>query len=193
MEARIKSFSEYVGGGSISESLQYHIDQNISITESIYRPGSKAHLELLKEARNLFESRVLRLSSIDSGLLEDTDLGLTGMYNGIEVPLDMPLENDPIFEAKYRGRKVKLNEPKRGGKKKFYVYVRDPKTKKIRRIEFGDTSGLKAKVSDPKARKSFAARHQCAKKKDKTKAGYWACRINRYAHLWGGKTYPGFW
>ena len=47
--------------------------------------------------------------------------------------------------------------------------------------------------SNPKARKSFAARHNCDMKKDKTKAGYWACRINKYGHLWGGKTYPGFW
>jgi hypothetical protein len=96
-------------------------------------------------------------------------------------------------EAEYKGRQVELNVPKRGGSKKFYVYVRNPKTKKINKIEFGDTSGLTAKVRDPKARKSFAARHRCAEKKDKTKAGYWACRVNRYAHLWGGKTYPGYW
>ena len=52
---------------------------------------------------------------------------------------------------------------------------------------------LTAKVSNPEARKSFAARHKCSTKKDKTKAGYWACRINRYGYLWGGKTYPGYW
>jgi hypothetical protein len=55
------------------------------------------------------------------------------------------------------------------------------------------SGGLTAKVSNPKARKAFAARHNCKDKKDKTKAGYWACRANRYANLWGGKTYPGFW
>ena len=70
----------------------------------------------------------------------------------------------------------------------------NPKTKRVKKISFGDVhGGLTAKVSDPKARKSFAARHQCHLKNDKLKAGYWACRINRYAHLWGGKTYPGFW
>ena len=82
----------------------------------------------------------------------------------------------------------------RGGAKKYHVSVRNPKTGKIMKISFGDVhGGLTAKVSNPKARKSFAARHNCAEKKDRTTAGYWACRINKYAHLWGGKTYPGFW
>jgi hypothetical protein len=72
--------------------------------------------------------------------------------------------------------------------------VLNPKTGKVKLISFGDVhGGLTAKVSNPKARKSFAARHRCAEKTDRTTAGYWACRINRYAHLWGGKTYPGFW
>lgn len=193
MRARIKSFSEYVGERSISESLMYHINNDISITESVYRPGSTGHIKLLSEARSLFESGVLKLSQVDSGLFEGTELGLTGIYNGHEVPLDLPLEVHHMNEAEYKGRQVELNVPKRGGSKKFYVYVRNPKTKKINKIEFGDTSGLTAKVRDPKARKSFAARHRCAEKKDKTKAGYWACRVNRYAHLWGGKTYPGYW
>ena len=53
--------------------------------------------------------------------------------------------------------------------------------------------GLTAKVSNPEARKSFAARHKCSTKKDKTKAGYWACRLTKYGHLWNGRTYPGYW
>ena len=61
-------------------------------------------------------------------------------------------------------------------------------------VNFGDvTGGLTAKVSNPKARKAFASRHKCHLKKDKTKAGYWACRLNKYPHLWNGKTYPGYW
>ena len=61
-------------------------------------------------------------------------------------------------------------------------------------MNFGDVKGgLTAKVSDPEARKNFASRHKCSTKKDKTKAGYWACRLNKYGHLFGGKTYPGFW
>ena len=81
----------------------------------------------------------------------------------------------------------------RGGSKKYVVYVKNPKTGNVKKISFGDTTGLKAKVSNPEARKNFAARHNCSSKKDKTTAGYWACRINKYGHLWGGKTYPGYW
>ena len=80
------------------------------------------------------------------------------------------------------------------GPKKYKVYVRDPKSGNVRVVNFGDAKGgLSAKVSDPKARKAFASRHKCHLKKDKTKPGYWACRANRYANLWGGKTYPGYW
>lgn len=199
MISRIKSFSEYVGEGIISENLKYHIDNNISITESVFRPGSSAHIKLLSEARSLYESKEINLSQVDSGLFEGTDLGLTDTYNGLEVPLDLPIEDASLNEAKYRGRKVDLNKPKRNPSSgaKYVVYVRDPKKKgknKVKKITFGDQKGgLTAKVSNPKARKSFAARHRCSEKKDKTKAGYWACRINRYAHLWGGKTYPGYW
>ena len=65
---------------------------------------------------------------------------------------------------------------------------------RVKKISFGDVKGgLTAKVSNPKARKAFASRHQCDKKNDRMKAGYWACRLNRFGHLWGGKTYPGFW
>ena len=45
----------------------------------------------------------------------------------------------------------------------------------------------------PKARKSFAARHQCHLKKDKTKAGYWACRLNKFGHLFGGRSTNSYW
>jgi hypothetical protein len=164
----------------------------MSITESVYRPGSSAHIKLLVEARMLFEMRSLELGRLDGYLFETTDLGKTGVYQGAEVPLDMPLEDFSIEEAKYQGREVELGRPMRGGSKKYVVYVKNPSTGNIKKIQFGDP-GLSAKVSNPKARKSFAARHRCAEKKDRTMAGYWACRINRYAHLWGGKTYPGYW
>jgi len=87
-----------------------------------------------------------------------------------------------------------LNKPKRGGSKKFYVYVRDPKTKRIKKVSFGDTTGLSAKINNPKARQAFAKRHDCANKKDKTKASYWSCRLPRYASLLGLKsTFSGYW
>jgi hypothetical protein len=86
-----------------------------------------------------------------------------------------------------------LGKPKRGGSKKFYVYVRNPKTKKIKKVSFGQ-GGMSAKINNPKARKAFAARHKCAQKTDKTKASYWSCRLPRYAKLLGLKSsFSGFW
>jgi len=88
-----------------------------------------------------------------------------------------------------------LNKPKRGGSKKFYVYVRDPKSKRIKKVSFGMAGGgLRAKLNNPKARQAFAKRHNCAQKKDKTKASYWSCRLPRYAKALGfNTTFSGYW
>jgi hypothetical protein len=97
-----------------------------------------------------------------------------------------------LDEAK-EGKHV-LNKPKRGGSKKFYVYVRNPKTKKIKKVSFGDTSGLSAKINNPEARRAFSKRHDCPNKTDKTKASYWSCRLPRYAKALGLKSnFTGFW
>lgn len=98
-----------------------------------------------------------------------------------------------VNEAEHRGKNVDLNSPKRGGTKKFYVYVKS-KAGNVKKISFGDTTGLTSKIKDPKARKAFAARHQCDTKKDKTKAGYWACNLPRYwDKLGGGTKINGYW
>lgn len=78
-------------------------------------------------------------------------------------------------EAKYRGRKVKLNKPMRGDVKKFKVYVKDPKTGNIKKVNFGDKN-MRIKKSNPKRRKSFRARHNCKNPGPKTKARYWSCK-----------------
>jgi len=188
----IKKFNEEL----VSEHLQYHIDNNMSVTENIFRYGSDSYFRLLKESRELYDSGKIELSGHDKELFEGSDIGRFEMFEGELVPLDLPLEIiEEVNEAEYHGREVELNHPTRSsGPKKYKVYVRNPKTGKVKVVHFGDVSGgLSAKVSDPKARKSFAARHQCHLKKDKTKPGYWACRANKYGHLWGGKTYPGYW
>jgi hypothetical protein len=74
--------------------------------------------------------------------------------------------------------------------------VRDPKTKKVKKVEWGDTSGLRIKIDNPAARKSFAARHRCDQQKDRTSAAYWACNTPRYGSQLGlGKNSTGnfFW
>ena len=82
-------------------------------------------------------------------------------------------ENEPLQEAEYQGKTVKLNDPIRGGSKKFYVYVKDGA--KIQKVSFGDTTGLSIKRDNPARRKSFRARHNCADPGPKTKARYWSC------------------
>jgi len=105
------------------------------------------------------------------------------------------VSNFDLSEAAKKKKKKDppIGKPKRGGSKAYYVYVRDPRTKKVKKVSFG-SGGLKAKINNPKARKAFAARHKCAQKKDKTKAGYWSCRLPRYAKLLGLKSsFSGFW
>ena len=98
--------------------------------------------------------------------------------NNILIQTDKLLDQMfDIMEAEYQGKKVQLNKPIRGGTKKFYVYVRDPKTKNIKKVSFGDTTGLSIKRDDPKRRKSFRARHNCDNPGPKTKARYWSCRM----------------
>jgi hypothetical protein len=89
-----------------------------------------------------------------------------------------------LGEAEFRGKDVSLNKPKRGGSKAYYVYVRDPKTKKIKKVSFG-SGGLRAKIKNKTARNAFAKRHNCDQKKDRTKAGYWSCNLPRYASALG--------
>ena len=99
-----------------------------------------------------------------------------------------------INEAEYQGKKVQIGKPKRGGAsgKKFYVYVMDKG--KVKKVSFGDSGGLSTKINDPKARQAFAKRHKCDQKTDRTKAGYWSCRIGRYwKSLGGSKNFSGYW
>lgn len=78
-------------------------------------------------------------------------------------------------EAEYHGRKVPLGKPMQGDVKKFKVYVKDPKTGNIKKVNFGDKS-MRIKKSNPKRRKSFRARHHCDNPGPRTKARYWSCR-----------------
>ena len=175
----------------ISENLQYHIDKNIPLFESIFRIGSNSHLSLIKEARKLYSRDLINLSEDDTQIIE-THLGEFALYEGESVPLDLPM-----LEAEYQGRDVDLNKPKRGGPKKFYVYVRDPKTKRIKKVTFGAAGGgqsLKVKLRDKKARNAFSKRHRCPEKKDRTKASYWSCNLPRYASMLGlGANMNTFW
>ena len=233
----------------VSENLQYHINENIPLMESVFRIGSDAHLSLIKEARKLYSRGVLDLCEEDEGIMK-THLGEFDLYEDTIVPLDLPMireateykgrklsheeedrldliahkefncdfkdcsdenkskiwnkrdlvgvneEEEPLDEKKKAKKKKKdppIGKPKRGGSKAYYVYVRDPKTKRIKKVSFG-SGGLRAKIRNPKARKAFAARHKCSQKTDRTKASYWSCRLPRYASQLGlGANMNTFW
>jgi hypothetical protein len=231
----------------MTENMKYHITNKKPLTENTFRYGSNAFLDLWAEARYLYSRDAIDLSGDDKKMITETSLGEYGIYEGQNVPLDMPMseENTPIkpgdkvakkfastdgdyvkeyevisitgnsarlkdinagmvvsmslndlYKTLNESESKKLNKPHRGGAsgKKYYVYVRDPKTKKTRKISFGDAGGLKAKINDPKARKAFSARHDCPNKKDKTKASYWSCRLPKYAKLLGIKSsFTGYW
>jgi len=270
------SLNEGIESITLSEGLQYHINNKTPLTEQLYRAGSKKYFELWAEARSLYSRNLLNVKGDDEEILNETHLGYFGMYEGKKVPLDFPIMNEGFYsspsdldetglnvrpknqihanmlkdalensglyaewnaregyfffpeeqdlydqleeeiqmlmdenniqgyiegvfeeslnEAKKKKKKnPPLNKPKRGGSKAYYVYVRDPKTKKIKKVSFG-SGGLKAKINNPKARQAFAKRHNCKNKKDKTKAGYWSCRLPRYAKQLGLKSnFSGFW
>ena len=95
------------------------------------------------------------------------------------------LHEGEIDEAKYQGREVPLGKPMAGDVKKSKVYVRDPATGNIKKVNFGHggTSAkragqktMKIKKSNPARRKSFRARHNCDNPGPRTKARYWSCR-----------------
>jgi hypothetical protein len=130
----------------------------------------------------LLETYVMDQDDVGDILLDSTDQ----IYSLLEQweLLDDGL-NEDIDEAKYQGHEVPLGKPMRGDVKKFKVYVRNPKTGNIKKVNFGHggTSAKRAgqktmsiKRSNPARRKSFRARHNCDNPGPRTGARYWACR-----------------
>jgi hypothetical protein len=116
---------------------------------------------------------------------DEFDIAEDEDFEEVLGPLGFPEDETELFDAEYQGRKVPLNKPMRGDSKKFKVYVKDPKTGNVKKVNFGHggTSAkklgqktMKIRKSNPKARKSFRARHNCANPGPKTSARYWSCR-----------------
>jgi len=243
-------------GVNASPGLEFHQTHKKPLSECVFRIGSDAYVEFFAEARELFNEGALKLNELDRDLIKRTDIGEYGLFEGKNVPLDIPFINEEystldlhniarrlknqgfitkikpsrfdkgmydvthfagdiddlqsalndIFgrdnyrivfdEAKKKKSQKKdppIGKPKRGGSKAYYVYVRDPKTKRIKKVSFG-SGGLRAKINNPKARRAFAARHKCSQKNDRTKASYWSCRLPRYAKALGlGANKNTFW
>lgn len=187
----------------LSEGMQHHINNRLPITECVYRLGSDAYFDLIKEAKKLNKSGVYVFTPEESEFIsENPDLGEWAYHEEEDqmVPLDFPMyieASHDLFEKKKAKKKGPIGKPMKntGGGKKYKVYVKDPKSGNIRTITYGDSKGgLKGNWNSAEARKSFASRHNCAEKAKKPNrrltAGYWACR----AHKDFGKNVPGrFW
>jgi hypothetical protein len=177
----------------VSPNMLYHVYKKLPITENTFRYGSESFLDLWQEARWLHENKQILFDGADKQLLEETEIGTFDFYNGKLVPIDLLLEEVDLEEADKKKKTPPIGKPKRGGSKKFYVYVRKPGGG-VKKVSFGDTTGLSAKINNSKARSAFSKRHDCPNKKDRTKASYWSCRLPRYAKLLGLKSsYSGFW
>ena len=105
------------------------------------------------------------------GVDEDQSAGVVAQKE-FDIDAAQRLATD---EAEYQGRKVALGKPMAGDVKKFKVYVKDPKTGNVKKVNFGDKT-MRIKKSNPARRKSFRARHNCANPGPRTKARYWSCR-----------------
>lgn len=82
--------------------------------------------------------------------------------------------------AKFRGKDVTLNKPRRiqkgepgYGRKKSVVYVQDGAS--VVKVMFGDPN-MEIKKDQPGRRSNFRARHNCDEPGPKTKARYWSCK-----------------
>ena len=174
----------------VSESLQYHIDNKMTLTNNVFRMYSEKYFDLVNEVRDLFNEGKIDLNEEDR-LMVESDLGIKVKVGREYVYLDAPYvvesetDEEILDEAKHRGKNVKLNKPFRtsGGPKKFAVYVKS-KSGGIKKVSFGDPN-LRVRNKNKGAAKSFRARHKCDQKKDRTTAGYWSCNVGRYAKQLG--------
>ena len=128
---------------------------------------------IFEETREVYYETFIFPYLTEASLEDGTPVCTACLYELLdEASCDCP---HLVYEAEYQGRKVTLNKPTRGDVKKFKVYVKDPKTGNVKKVNFGDPN-MRIKKSNPKRRKSFRARHNCDNPGPKTKARYWSCK-----------------
>ena len=176
----------------VSEGLMYHLENSLDADQNIYRPGSDEFFALFREVRDLWNAGLYHLSENEKFYIAETVIGEFGIYEGDVVPLDFPMIIENLEEAKYKGRKVTLGKKgasrTKGGQAR--VYGRHD-TGKVVKVEFGSSMPDAMGDSDAhkKRRDSYGNRHNCADKKDRTKPGYWSCRLTKLF----GRNIPGWW
>jgi hypothetical protein len=159
----MKSFREY-----IAES-EHWIDNPV--------PGDDFAINIRETT--LIESYVVDI--MEDGVVIAADQELLDLLEGTGAEIEDECMGyggsmgEDMDEAKYHGREVPLGKPMKGDVKKSKVYVKDPKTGNIKKVNFGDPN-MRIKKSSPAHRKSFRARHHCENPGPRTKARYWSCR-----------------
>ena len=179
---------------------QKSLDESIFAEQEMYETKQGGTVYQIPLARNLSEQEAdeyaNRLANymFEQGYKDfDIDISADGLEETDEITYDddddffedfgvmwFNEDDDPIDEAEYQGRKVKLNKIMQGDSKKFKVYVKNDKGNVVK-VNFGqggDAKGgtMRIRKSNPKARKAFRARHNCDNPGPKYKARYWSCR-----------------
>ena len=174
-------------------------DMNEEVTDANFAKGLQVVRDTLSKEGGAAGLEPIVKELVKLGFKKDEVVDLLNNMTSVKQHRDGDYILLPLEEGRKKKKKKKekkdppLGKPKRGGSKAYYVYVRDPKTKRIKKVSFG-SGGLRAKIRNPKARKAFAARHKCSQKNDRTKASYWSCRLPRYASQLGlGANMNTFW
>ena len=149
---------------NVSDSLKYHIDNGLTLTNNIFRVYSEGYFDLVNEVRELYNEGKIDLNDEDTLMIE-SDLGIKVKIGKEYVYLDAPYihesEEDILTESKI---------PR--GNKKFAVYTKG-KNGGVKKVTFGNSNSI------------IKESRMCSQKTDRTTAGYWSCNVGRFAKQLG--------
>jgi hypothetical protein len=179
---------------------QKSLDESIFAEQEMYETDQGGTVYQIPLARNLSEQEADEYANklanymFEQGYQDfDIDISAEGLEESDEITYDDDddffedygvmwyNDDDVIDEAEYQGRKVKLGKPMAGDTKKFKVYVKNPKGNVVK-VNFGHGGSsvkgksMRIRKNNPKARRSFRARHNCDNPGPRHKARYWSCR-----------------
>ena len=146
-------------------------DMNEEVTDVNFAKGLQVVRDTLSREGGAAGLEPIVKELVKLGFTKDEVVDLLKNMTSVKQHRDGDYILLPLEEGRKKKKKKKkekkdppLGKPKRGGSKAYYVYVRDPKTKRIKKVSFG-SGGLRAKIRNPKARSAFAKRHRCSEKK----------------------------
>ena len=174
-DVKPEAFKAMMESATLSESVEYHLQNKISFTENVFRPGSENFFAMISEAKRLYaEGKYKPVDEYEQDLLE-SNVGEKAIYEGKEVILDFPFQETLNEDDETGGHGIGKPFRSHGG---GAVYVKNSKGNVIK-VNFSQ-SGMKKRYNEPGRVRSFIARHHCLTNKDRTSASYWACRWPRY-------------